>query len=142
MGVKVVFDPPLALNPVPEAATLEMATFAFPVFVRTTDCEDEVPVVTLPKVRLEVFAESCNAADMPVPVRLTAIVEGLALLVMEMLPDTAPAEVGRNETVKPVSCPAPSVRGVGSPEMPKPAPETAILVIVISDVPTFETLMA
>jgi len=83
-GAKVVFDPPLAPNPVPEADTLEMVTFEFPVFVKTTDCDDEVPTVRLPKLRFEVFAESCSVAGTPVPVRLTATAEGMALLVIEM----------------------------------------------------------
>jgi hypothetical protein len=140
-GAKVVFAPPLATNPVPEADALEMVTFEFPVFVKTTDCDDEVPTVRLPKLRPEVFAESCSVAGTPMPVRLTAKVEGLALLAKEMRPETAPADAGWNETVKVVPCPAARVRGVGSPEIPKPVPEIATLLIVRPDVPTFDTLM-
>jgi hypothetical protein len=81
-------------------------------------------------------------AGMPVPVRPTAKIEGLALLVIEIRPEAASAVLGWNETVKPVPCPAASVSGVGSPEMPKPAPEIATRVIVTVDVPAFDTLMA
>ena len=49
--------------------------------------------------------------------------------------------MGWNETAKVVPCPTPSVRGVGSPKIPKPVPEIATLVIVRSDVPTFDTLI-
>jgi len=80
----VVFDPPLVANPAPEADTLEMVTFEFPVSVKTTDWDDEVPTVRLPKLRPEVFADSCNVAATPVPARLTAIAERLPLLVIEI----------------------------------------------------------
>jgi hypothetical protein len=40
------------------ADTLEMATFALPVFVSVTICDVEVPTVTFPKTTLVELAES------------------------------------------------------------------------------------
>jgi hypothetical protein len=58
LGVKITFDAPLALNPLPVADTLEMLTFALPVSVSVTSCEVDVPTVTFPKFTLVELAES------------------------------------------------------------------------------------
>jgi hypothetical protein len=82
---RMVFDPPLAPNPVPEAETLAIVTSEFPVFVKTTDCDDWVPTVTLPKLRLDMFAESWVVAFTPSPVRLTVrLPKGLLSLLRRM----------------------------------------------------------
>jgi hypothetical protein len=70
-GASVTPDPPLAAKPVPEAVTLEMFTFALPVFVKTTGCEEDVPTVTLPKLTLVVLEDTCGSDATPVPDRLT-----------------------------------------------------------------------
>lgn len=112
-----------------------------PLFVNTTGCDDKVPTVTLPKLTLDVLAESCSDAANPVPVRLIAKVEGLALLSSEMIPDAAPAEVGLNETVKFALSPGPRVSGVASPDTLKPAPDMAAPPIVRMAVPVFDTVI-
>jgi hypothetical protein len=58
LGVRIAFDAPLALNPLPVADTLEMVTFALPVSVSVTSCDVEVPTVTFPKSTLVELADS------------------------------------------------------------------------------------
>jgi hypothetical protein len=50
LGVRVMLDPPLALNPFPVAFTLVMVTFAVPESVSVTSCAVDVPRVTFPKL--------------------------------------------------------------------------------------------
>ena len=57
-GARVIFDPPLALKPDPEADAEEIVTFEFPTFVKLTSCAVEAPTVTLPKLRLETLADN------------------------------------------------------------------------------------
>ena len=100
-----------------------MVTFALPVFVMVTFCEAEVvPVVTLPKLRLAGLMPRVRVAAIPVPVRPTAVGELGALLKIEMLPDTAPTEVGRKATVIMVCCPTLTFKGNENPLMPNAAP--------------------
>jgi hypothetical protein len=96
-------------------------------------CELLFPVTTLRKLTLEGVAESCGS--MPVP--LSAIPSGdpTALLVIEMLPVTAPAEAGLNVAEKVAFWPALMVKGVESPEIAKPTPETLAAEIVTLVVP-------
>jgi hypothetical protein len=134
-GVSMTPDPPLAAKPVPEAATLEMLKSALPVFVKTTGCEDDVPTATLPKLTFDVLGETCGADVTPLPDKVTAKVD--TLLLMEMPPETAPAEDGWKDAVKFAVWPAPRVSGVGIPETAKPAPDIATLVTVKLTVPVF-----
>ena len=77
-----------------------MVTFELPVFVMVTLCEaEEAFVVTLPKLRLVGLIPRVKVAAIPVPVRPTGVGEVGALLTIEMLPEAAPTEVGRNPTV-------------------------------------------
>lgn len=138
-GVSVTFEPPLAAKPVPVAETLEILKFALPVFVRTTDCEDEAPTVTLPKVRLDLLAETCGADATPVPETVT--LTEFELLSMESVPEAAPEAAGLNDAVKFAFWPAPSVSGVAIPEALNPLPEIARLVIVKSELPVFERVI-
>jgi hypothetical protein len=87
---------PLRLNPVPEAAMLETVTLTFPVLVTVSVCVAEVPVLTIPKLRLVVLNESAGVEATPVP--LNGIVAGLlgALLSTDALPLAEPAEAGAN----------------------------------------------
>lgn len=57
-----MFEPPLVVNPYPEAETVEMRRFELPVFVRVIGCVVDVPTCTSPKLRLELLAESSAAA--------------------------------------------------------------------------------
>jgi len=56
----VTFKPPLALNPLPVADTLEMVTFAVPTSIRVTDCTVEFPTVKFPKFTVVELGESCE----------------------------------------------------------------------------------
>jgi hypothetical protein len=58
LGVRVTFDPPLALNPLPVAETVEILTLALPVSVRVTSCAVDVPTVTFPKFTLVELADN------------------------------------------------------------------------------------
>ena len=91
-------------------------TFEFPVFVMVTFCEaEDVPVVTLPKLRLVGLMSRVRVAAIPVPLRPTEVGEVGALLTIEMLPDVAPTEVGRKDTVIVVCCPAFTLKGSENP---------------------------
>src|SRR5207249_6929076 len=89
---------------------------AFPVFVIVTFSEaEDVPVVTLPKLRLVGVMLSVRVAATPVPLRPMEVGEPGALLTIERLPDTAPAVVGRKATVIVVCCPAATFKGSENP---------------------------
>ena len=78
----------------------EIATFALPVLVMVTFCAaEEVPVVTLPKLRLVGVMPRVKVAAIPVPVRPTEVGEVGASLTIEILPDAGPTTVGRKATV-------------------------------------------
>jgi hypothetical protein len=87
---------PLRLNPVPEAAMLETVTLTFPVLVTVNVCVADVPVFTLPKLRLVVLNERAGVEATPVP--LNGITAGLlgALLSTDTLALAEPAEAGAN----------------------------------------------
>jgi len=76
---------------------------------------EEVPVVTLPKLRMVGLMPRVNVAAIPVPVSPTEVGEVGALLAIEMLPATAPTDVGRNATVIVVCCPAVTFKGRENP---------------------------
>ena len=60
-----------------------------------TFCEaEEVPVVTLPKLRLVGLMPRVRVAAIPAPLSPTEVGEVGALLTIEMLPDTVPTAVG------------------------------------------------
>jgi len=136
VGVRVtgVFAP-LRLNPVPEAATLEMATLALPVLVTVTVCAAEVPVFTLPKLRLVVLNESTMVEATPVPVK--GIAAGLlgALLTTETLPVTEPADAGANCTLNVVDWLGLSDSGRDNALVLKPVPLALTCEIVNTPVP-------
>ena len=92
--------PPVILYPVPLKVICEIVTPELPVFVMVTLCTaEEVPVVTLPKLRFVGVTPRVKVAAIPVPLRLTEVGEVGALLAIEMLPDTPPTTVGRKTTV-------------------------------------------
>ena len=87
-----------------------------PVFVMVTVCEaEEVPVVTLPKLRLVGLMPRVRVAAIPVPLRPTEVGELGALLTIEMFPDAAPTVVGRKATVIVVFCPTLTFKGTENP---------------------------
>jgi hypothetical protein len=137
-GVTVVLAPaPLAVNPAPVTTTLEIVTFAFPVFVSVTPSELLLPTSTLPKFRLLVLALSVVVDAMPLP--LVAIASGVlgALLTSEIEPVAFPADVGANTTLNVAFWPAAMLIGNARPEVLKPAPVTFALEIVRLALPPF-----
>ena len=64
-----------------------------------------------------------------------------ALLVIETLPESAPAAVGLNATVKVTLEPAATVAGTARPEMLKPEPAAFTCEIASGAVPVFESLI-
>jgi len=104
-----------------------------------TVCEaEEVPVVTLPKLRLFELNPRVRVAAIPVPVSTTDVGEVGALLKMEMLPDTGPTAVARKATVIVVCCPALTLKGSEKPLTLNAAdPDAVTCVIVKVAVPVF-----
>ena len=49
---------PVTTNPAPEEAICEMFTLPVPAFVKVSACEVELPTSVLPKLRLDMLAES------------------------------------------------------------------------------------
>ena len=125
----------------PETDALEIVTFAFPAFVSFTSCVAVVPSVTVPKLKLEALGESLFVAATPVPLKEIIIGELLASPPIEMLPESAVADVGLNATMKFILEPAARVTGAESPDMLKPAPVTTAWEIVSSAVPVFESFI-
>lgn len=87
---------PLVVRPAPAVVTVEILTAAFPVFVKRICFSADVPVATVPKLRLVEFALNWPvAAEVPVPLRGTLIVGFVgSLLVMLKLPVALPAALG------------------------------------------------
>ena len=98
-----------------------------------------LPTTTLPKLYDDGFAlmEPC----VPVPLRGIDAGEPAALLVMEMLPDALPAEVGANCAVIFALPPALIVAGSVRPDMLKPVPVALAAVIVSAPLPGFESII-
>jgi hypothetical protein len=124
---------PVELNPVPVTLAAVMVTLALPLFDNVTVWELLLPVITLPKLTLEGFADNCGAT--PVPLNTMPAGEPGALLVSEMLPETFPVVVGANFAVNEVLPPAAIVAGIVRPEMLKPAPEVVACVITVLALP-------
>jgi hypothetical protein len=129
------------LNPAPVTSTLEIVTFAFPLFVRIALSELLLPTTTLPKSRLFVLEVRSAVAAVVLP--LVAITSGEfgALLVKEIDPVTFPTELGVNITLKIAFLPAAMLIGSVRPEVAKPAPVTFALEIVTLELPPFCNVM-
>src|SRR5258705_335895 len=126
-GASTVLAPaPLALNPAPVTATLEIVRFALPAFVSVTPCELLLPTTTLPKSRLLAQINNGKLA---------------ASLASETEPVTFPAEVGANTTLKVLFWPGAILSGRVRPDVPNPAPATPALEIVTLAVPGFCSVM-
>ena len=130
---------PVMVNPAPETLAWEMLMVAEPELVKVTVEEPEEPTLTLPKVT----APGLEVRLPWVPVALSGIasVELLALLLMAMEPEAAPAVVGANCAVKFTDWLAVSVTGVESPEMLKPAPVVVTLEMVALALPELVNVM-
>lgn len=115
---------PLKLNPLPLTPICEMLTSAFPVFVTTTDCEEDVPVATLLKLRLLVLKDNVCVALTPPPLRPTTTGEFGALLTMEILPVAPPVAAGENCTLNVPDCPGLREMGRVSALVENPVPVT------------------
>jgi len=103
---------------------------------------EDVPVVTLPKLRLVGLMLRVRVAAIPVPVRATEVGEVGALLTTEMLPDAAPTNVGTKAAVTVVCCPAFKFKGSVKPLMVKPEPDSVIWLIFNVAVPMFLMIKA
>ena len=98
-----------------------------------------LPAETFEKLKLVGFAVNCPAGVVePVPVSETVVVGFVgSLLVIVMLPGTAPAAVGVKVTDTGTDCPALIVFGVATPLIPNSAPLKVITETVRSDEPLF-----
>src|SRR5712672_2859160 len=104
----------------------------------TTFCAaDEVPVVTLPKLRLAGLIPKVKVAAIPVPLRLTEVGEVAALLTIEMLPGAGPTAGATKTTVTVVCWPAPTFNGSENPLTLNPGPVAVNLENVNVAVPVF-----
>jgi hypothetical protein len=141
-GANVVLAPaPLTANPAPFTSTLEIVTFAFPVFVSIAPSELLVPSSTLPKSRLLVLELNSGLVAMELP--LVEIVRGEigALLTSEIEPVTFPAELGVKTTLNAALWPGAMLIGSARPDVLNPAPVTPALDIVTLAVPPFCNVM-
>jgi len=101
---------------------------------------DEVPVNTLPKLRLVGLIPRVKVAAIPEPLSPTEVGEVGALLAIEMLPDTIGTAVGKKATVIVVCCPAFTLNGSVYPLALKVAPVTVICVMLKVAVPVLEMI--
>jgi hypothetical protein len=115
-------DTPDELNPAPVALTVPIITVELPLFVSVTGCELLLPIATLPKIKLVELALSDIVDETPVPESGIAVGELAALLNSVIEPETEPAPVGANATLKVVLPPLAIVAGTASPLMLNPAP--------------------
>ena len=73
-----------------------IATFAFPEFAMLNVCDEDVPVVTLPKLKLVGLTESASVEVTPVPLSAIVVGEFAALLVSVSIPVTLVVLEGAN----------------------------------------------
>jgi hypothetical protein len=131
---------PLMLNPLPPATpTLEIVTLDPPVLVTVSVKVCLVPTCTLPKLKLVGFDPSTPAAT-PVPDSGIVRVGFEPFEVIVMLPLTAPADGGLNETLKLALWPDVSVTGAVIPLRVNPLPLIPTFEIVTLDPPVFVTV--
>ena len=128
---------PLTLNPLPAALILVIWTAAVPVFVTVTFCVALLPTDTLEKLKLVGLAVNCpSIAVVPVPDKpIVAVGVFGSLLVIAMLPVTAPAVVGAKLATTGTDWPALIVFGVAIPLIPNSAPFSVITETVKSAPP-------
>lgn len=132
---------PVALNPVPDGATLEIVTLEFPLLVSVTLKVLPLPIGTLPKLKLVGLAPSNCVDASPVPVNEIANGELGPLLTRETEPLTLEVDCGENATFNVVLPPATMVAGTAKPLMLKPVPDALAWEIVTLAVPVFFRLI-
>jgi hypothetical protein len=130
----VCAENPVILNPVPAAPSCEIVRLALPVFFSVIVCEPVLPTATLPKLTLDGVTASCGCV--PVALRATVVGEPDAFAVSEMLPETAPGEVGVKTALNVVLLPAEIVCGE-KPVILNPAPVAPPCEIVRLALPVF-----
>jgi len=97
-------------------------------------CEFGKPSVTFPKLTVDGVAVIRGCV--PVPLKEIVRVGFEALLVIVMLPEALPVEVGAKVAVKVLVWPAVNVTGGVSPEMLNPVPDTvASEIVTLADPP-------
>ena len=138
-AVSVCAARPVMLNPVPVALPCEIATLAVPVFFKVTLTDPLAPTSRLPKLMLGGFAVRFPCT--PVPLSVIDVVGLLAVLVIRMLPETAPTLVGANCALKLVLWFAASVTGTDRPVALNPVPVALIAEIVALVFPVFVTVI-
>jgi hypothetical protein len=106
-----------------------------PVFVSVSVCVAELPVFTLPKLRLLELKLRVSVAATPAPVSATEAGEPGALLVMVRLPLALPADVGANCTLNVFDCPAFTDNGKVNPLVLNSLPVTLTWETVNAPVP-------
>ena len=118
-------------------ATLEIDTFALPVFVMVSDCVAVLPAVILAKLKPPGFTLMVDVAVTPVPLNGTIVGEFGALLTIVTAPVTLPAACGAYCTLKFPLWPGARVIGNTKPLKPNPVPVTDACEIVRLAVPLF-----
>src|SRR5208283_1925690 len=116
-----------------------MVTLDPPVLVTVSDRDCLLPTVTLPKLRLVGLGDR-SPGEIPVPDNGMVSVGFDALEVMVTLPLAPAAEVGANETLKVVLCPAVRVTGAVVPLRLNPVPLIATCEMVTLDPPVLVTV--
>ena len=118
--------PPETENPAPWIETELISSGHVPTEFKVSDCVEAVLVGTLPNARLLALMLMVDTeAAVPVPLRLTATVFPADELVESVnAPDTAPAAVGLNCTLRASDWPGCNLAGNVAPETEKPAPCT------------------
>ena len=134
---------PLTVNPEPLAATLEIVTFAFPLFVNVVVREVLLATVTFPKLKLAGLAAKRRVAPITLADAGMVNVEFMALLVTETDPLMLPADAddALNVILNVLLRPAAMVIGRFNPEVPNPVPATEILEMVAAVVPPFANVI-
>ena len=79
-GPRMIPDAPVALKPGPETLTLEMVALELPELVKVVLKVLLVPMVTLPKVKLEGFTVNCAEPELTVSVAALLVVLPTELL--------------------------------------------------------------
>lgn len=118
--------------------TFDTVTLEFPAFVRTTLKALLFPMATFPKLRLVPLVVRRDVAAIPVPLKATVLGELDRSLMMETLPDKAPAVFGKKTTSNVDCFPAPITRGSVIPFTVTPAAVALAFVTVRSEPPLFE----
>jgi len=93
---------------------------------------EDVPTAMLPKLKLIGLMLRVSVAAIPVPLSPTEVGEVGALLMIKMLPDTVPTEVGRKATVIVVCCPAFTFKGTENPLTVKKAEPVSVTWLMLS----------